>query len=112
MSDSCLDKKEKTNSVLLTSQEDPFANKQEKEEAYSCSITNSSQPSAEVGGKPDLWSKESGDSSNAGNKNDMWIALSTWACESHFLEGSIPLGLNYHQQSSKEQSFHAARVRM
>ena len=71
MSDSCLDKKEKTNSVLLTSQENPFANKQEKEEAYSCSsITNSSQPSAEVGGKPDSWSKESSDSSNAGNKND------------------------------------------
>ena len=71
MSDNCLDKKEETNSVLLTSQEDPFADKQEKEEAYiSSSITNSSHPSAEVGGKPDLWSKESDDSSNAGNKDD------------------------------------------
>jgi len=71
MSDSFINKEEKTNSVLLTSQEDPFADKQEKEVAYSSSsITNSSQPSAEVGGKSDLWSKASGDSSHAGSKDD------------------------------------------
>ena len=67
MSKGCFSKQEKINSELLVSQEDPFADKQEKEEAYSfSSITNSLQ-SPEVGSKPDSWSKGKDDSSHAGN---------------------------------------------
>lgn len=69
MSKSCFSKQDKTNSELLASQVDPFANKQEKEEAYSCSSVTNGFQSLEVGSKSFLWSKQENDSSSAGNND-------------------------------------------
>ena len=69
MSNSCFNKQEKTNSKLLAGQEDPFADKQEKEEAYNISSVTNSLQSSEVGSNSDSWSKGEDDSSSAGNND-------------------------------------------
>lgn len=70
MSKSYFDKQEKASTELLTSQENPFADKQEKEEAYNFSSVANSLQSSEVGSKSFLWSKGNDDSSCCAGNGD------------------------------------------
>ena len=91
MSKSYFSKQDKTNSELLASQVDPFADKQEKEEAYSFSSVTNSFPSSEVGSKSVSWSKQD-DSSYAGNNDPIVDSFEHMGLREPLLRGIYSYG--------------------
>ena len=84
-------KQEETNSELLVSQEDPFA-EQEKEEAYSFSSATNSLQSSEVGRKSDSWSNGKDDSSHAGNNETIVHSFEHMGLREPLLRGIYSYG--------------------
>ena len=92
MSKICFNKQEETNSELLASQEDPFAHKQEKEEAYSFSSATNSLQSSEVGSKLDSWSNGKDDSSHAGDDETIAHSFEHMGLQEPLLRGIYSYG--------------------